>query len=195
MDALGVRAMWADAITAICLVIAAAFAFATTRHPDRARALPAGFALVAVTGLCMLAIDEWFAFHERLGSWLWEHGVEAPGPVRHVDDLVIMAYALAAIAICVFALPSLVRKPRFLGGLVFAALILAVAVVFDALESPGTGTELIEEFLEAAGAVALAIVFAAEALQLAPIARPLTAERAPQVRIAIPPLVERIVGG
>ena len=91
-----------------------------------------------------------------------EHGVVAPGPINHVDDLFVITYFGLGAVIFLLCLPSLIRTPVLLAGLTASGLLLAAGTSLDALGSAGTWTDAIEEAGEAIGAVLLAAVFARE---------------------------------
>lgn len=158
----------ANMITSAALALAGVFALAMAR---RARALPQplplppSIALAASVALVLLAADEGLEVHDRAGRWLYnEHGVVAPGPVNHVDDLFVLAYmAVGAVGFAAL-LPRLARYPWFVAGLLAAGALFAAGTAFDALGTNGTWTDGAEETAEAAGAVALAATMGAHAM-------------------------------
>jgi hypothetical protein len=133
----------------------------------RQHILPFRLAMASAVGLVVLAADEGLELHDRAGRWLYnEHGVVAPGPINHVDDLFVMGYVVAAAAVLAIYSRRLLRTPRFFVGLLASGVLLAAGTGFDALGTTGSWTDAAEEALEAAGAVLLAIVFAREAIGL-----------------------------
>jgi hypothetical protein len=131
---------------------------------SRRHILPFRLALAAGVGLIVLAIDEGFELHDRAGRWLYEeYGVVAPGPINHVDDLFVIGYLVAALAVLAVYARTLMRTPRFFAGLVVAGAVLAAGTALDALGTPGTWTDVVEEGAEGFGAMLVAAVFAREA--------------------------------
>lgn len=126
--------------------------------------MPPLLAWLAGAALVALAADEGLELHDRVGRWLWdERGVAAPAPINHIDDVIVLGYLAVACLGLLVALPGLLRRPRFLLGMVAAGGLMAAGAAFDAFGTPGSATEIPEESLEAAGAVVLAIVFGREA--------------------------------
>jgi hypothetical protein len=166
MTALDAGTLAGNAITALALALAGAFALSLALWPRRAAgSLPAWAAWACGAGLIALAADEGFDLHERVGGWLWnEHGVGAPGPVNHVDDLFVIAYLVAGACVFTALLPVLRRDGALLAGLLAAGTLMAAGTAVDALGSPGSWTEAPEEALEVAGAVVLAAAFGRHAL-------------------------------
>lgn len=156
----------ANIITSTALALAGVFALAMAR---RARAvpqpLPPALASGAFVALVVLAVDEGLEVHDRTGRWLYnEHGVVAPGPVNHVDDLFVLGYmALGAMGFAAL-LPRLARYPWFVAGLLAAGALFGAGTAFDALGTNGTWTDGAEETAEAAGAVALAVTIGVQAM-------------------------------
>jgi hypothetical protein len=152
-----------NASTGAALAIAGAAALLLATARGDARSLPAPLAAVFGLGLLFLASDETFDLHERAGAWLYNRGVEAPGPINHLDDVIVLAYvALAALA-SPWVVRALLRTPRLLQWLLAAGTLLVAAALLDALGDPGSWIDAPEEALEALGASALAYAFAREA--------------------------------
>lgn len=132
--------------------------------PSRRHILPRHLAVACAAGLVALALDEGIELHDRAGRWLYhERGVVAPGPVNHVDDLFVIGYMVAGVAIMAAYLPALWRSRRLFAGLVMAGALIAIGTAFDALGTTGTWTDFAEEAFETAGAVVLAVAFLGEA--------------------------------
>ena len=147
----------------------------------RSEAMPPPLALVAGFGLITLALDAMLGWHQSAGAWLDDQGFEAPGAINNTDDLVMLAYVAVAGLVLVATLPILARSPRFLGALLCAAAVIAVAEAFDAFAPAGSWMQHAEGPLEAAGAIILAIAFALEARRNEP--RPLVGMRLEQPRM------------
>jgi len=157
----------ANLVTSGALAIAGLCALTIGFRRSRRHILPFGLALSSGVGLLLLAADEGLELHDRAGRWLYaEHGVVAPGPVNHVDDLFVISYLVAAVAVLAAYSRRLLRTPRFFLGLLAAGMLLAAGTAFDALGTTGSWTDAAEEGLEVAGGVLLAAVFAREALGL-----------------------------
>lgn len=128
------------------------------RSPSPDHPFTPRLALLLGIVLCWFAIDEGIELHDRLGHWLWrEHGVVAPGPVHHVDDLFLLAYLVAAIGLALLLLPSLLRRPWMLVGFVVAGALFALSTLNDAVGPETTRTDLLEESMESTAAIILAV--------------------------------------
>jgi hypothetical protein len=161
MSALG------NAVTAGALALAGVCALLIATQRSRRHILPFGLATASAFGLWWLAADEGLELHDRAGRWLHEErGVVAPGPINHVDDLFMIGYVAAGVAVLMLYARRLWRTPRFLTGLAASGMLFAGAAAFDALGTPGTWTDAFDEGFEAVGATVLLGVFAREALGL-----------------------------
>jgi hypothetical protein len=165
MTPLDAASIAGNVITSGALAIAgiAALSMAVASR-DATRALPSPLASIIGASLLFLAADEGFDLHERIGRWLYEdRGVEAPGPINHADDLIILVYMVVAGIVGLLALPSLVRARAFFASMIAVGTMFVFAAALDTLGTPGSWTDVPEEALEACGAVALAIIFVREA--------------------------------
>jgi hypothetical protein len=163
MDALGTASAIGNIVTSVGLAAAGVCAYLLATSPSRP-VLPRPILWLAAPAFVLLAIDEGLELHDRVGRWLYEeHGVVAPGPINHVDDLFVIAYLGLGAVVFACCIPSLVRAPMFLAGLVAAGALLAGGTALDALGSVGTWTDAVEEAGEAMGAVLLAAMFVREA--------------------------------
>jgi hypothetical protein len=165
MEPLSIASALGNFTTSVALAAAGlcALALAVQPHPGRRR-LPPAVAFAAGAALIALAADEGLELHDRVGRWLWrEHGVVAPGPVNHVDDLFVIAYAAAGALALAVALPFLLRAPGLLLGIAVGGALGAGGTSLDALGVVGTWTDGVEEAFEAAGALVLAVAFGREA--------------------------------
>lgn len=156
----------ANIMTSSALALAGAAALAMAmRARTSPQPLPMAIAACASIALIALAVDEGLEVHDRAGRWLYrEHGVVAPGPVNHVDDIFVLAYLAAGGAAFTMLLPRLLRYPRFVAGLSVAGVLLAGGTAYDALGTHGTWTDGAEESLEAAGAAVMAATIGLHAL-------------------------------
>jgi hypothetical protein len=167
MELAAIGSALGNLVTSSSLAIAGIAAFSMAILPSRPpRALPAHLAFIAGAALVFLAADEGLELHDRVGRWLYhERGVAAPGPVNHVDDLIVFAYVGAASVAGAISLPTLLRSPAFLARMVAAGTVCAGGAMIDAFGTPGSWTEVPEESLEAGGSAMLAAVFVAEAVR------------------------------
>jgi hypothetical protein len=159
MDVAHIASALANIVTSSALASAGVFAVAMAAGAARRSApLSPLVALGAGVALIALAADEGLELHDRAGRWLWnEHGIAAPGPINHVDDLFVMAYIAAGVAAIGISFRSMKRHPRFLIACALVAVLVAAGTAFDAFGGPDTWTEAPEEGAEAAGAVVLAL--------------------------------------
>ena len=67
--------------------------------------------LIFAAGLAFLALDEQVELHERIGGELEKLVSMARFGLPEVNDLIVIAYGLAALPVLVFALPELMRWP------------------------------------------------------------------------------------
>ncbi len=181
MDWAHIAAAVANITTTGGLLVAGACALVmAASRAHRSAALPPLLALAAGAGLIALAFDEGFELHDRLGRWLWnEHDIGAPGPINHLDDLIVFGYLAIGLIVLAIALPVMARSRRFVAWIGIAGIGLAAGTAIDAFGSPGTWTEIPEEALEGGGALLLTVGFAEEAFARAPL--PLPAPTAPTV--------------
>jgi hypothetical protein len=164
MDIGHIGAASGNLLTSVGLAVAGIIAFAMAVRRDGAPPLFAPAVSVAIgCGLVMLAADEGLELHDRIGRWLWrEHGISAPGPINHVDDLFVLAYiAAGAVTVGIF-LSALRHRPLLLGMLVLAGALFLTGSLVDALARRTAFTMFIEESTEALGALLLAFNFARE---------------------------------
>ncbi|MEX2225302.1 MAG: hypothetical protein WEB52_02490 [Dehalococcoidia bacterium] len=167
MDAAHVMSALGNIAASAGLAIAGLCALLIAFSGPRRHILPFRLAIASGAGLIALAADEGLELHDRAGRWLYqEHGVVAPGPINHVDDLFVIGYLAAGVAVLAVYARRLLRTPRFFGGLIAAGALLATGTGLDALGTTGSWTDAVEETLEAGGALLLAAVFAREALGL-----------------------------
>lgn len=174
MDWAHVAAAAANITTTGGLLVAGACALVMAAHrANRSPALPPLLALVTGGGLIALALDEGFELHDRVGRWLWnERDIGAPGPVNHVDDLIVIGYLAVGLIVLAFTLPTVLRSRRLVAWIGVAGVALASGTALDAFGNPGTWTEIPEEALEGAGALLLAVAFGQEAFARAPVPLP-----------------------
>lgn len=111
----------------------------------RARAGQAGrwTWLVIGLGMVLLALDELFEGHERLGRALDSAG--SVGPFRRWDDVVVLAYAVPALVVLVAMLPVLLRHRQVLRLLAAGFVAYALHTLVDIVSEPRTTTSAIVE--------------------------------------------------
>lgn len=157
---MSIEIAWAavNLTASITLAVAGFAALYMWRRPDPAHPFSPRHALMLGVVLCWLAIDEGLELHDRLGHWLYrKHGVVAPGPIHHIDDLFLLAYLAAAVILGLFLLPSLLRRPGILLAFLAAGALLTLSTLNDAVGPESTVTDLIEESLEATAGIILAV--------------------------------------
>ncbi len=93
--------------------------------------------------LAFLSLDELMQFHERLGRRLGEQA--SSGPFRNWNDLVVIAYGVAALPLAAVFLPSLLRYRFVLELFAAAALCYAVHTTIDSTVEPSTDMSVIAE--------------------------------------------------
>ena len=158
---MSIEIAWAavNIIASVGLALAGLAAFAMWRWPHTGQPLGTNVALTLAVVLWFLALDEGVELHDRAGQWLWrERGVVAPGPIHHVDDVMLLGYVVIACALGLLLLPSLLKHPRFLLGLCVVGGMLAFSTVSDAVGPTRTWTDMVEESIEAAATLILAAV-------------------------------------
>jgi hypothetical protein len=129
------------------------------RWPHERQPLSPRVALAFAIVLWFLALDEGVELHDRAGRWLWqERGVVAPGPIHHVDDVMLLGYVAVAAILGLMLLRSLFKHPRFLAGLCIVGGMLAYSTISDAVGPTQTWTDMVEESIEATATVVLAVV-------------------------------------
>jgi hypothetical protein len=149
-----------EALQALLLLVAALTAWITWL---RLRGWDAGarFWLAAAAGTTYLAIDERLDIHESLGRSLREAGFREPPGVNHVDDVVLLAMALAALVFVWRSWREVHRYQTVFVPFVAAILLYGLAVQWDATASTkGSASWWFEESLELVGGVALLVAYA-----------------------------------
>jgi hypothetical protein len=137
------------AMSAILLGWASAFAGLTYWLVRGIEGHRPAFWLLASAGLLFLSIDELVGFHELVAEalpGLSTTGEMVFGVFRGWDDIIIILYGIAAVAICLRYLPEVLRLPLVaeVMGLAFAAY--AVHTFIDAVaEPPSYATVIMEE--------------------------------------------------
>ncbi|MDB4759768.1 hypothetical protein OAG34_00995 [bacterium] len=132
------------ALSAVLLATGAAFSLAafmlSTEESLRVRV----FWILAAGALGGLALDELLEFHERIGDRIDALGIGA-GPVRHWNDVIVIAYGVFALGFLGFFLSSIVRYPRFieLMGVAFIWFLLHTTV--DSLVDPPSVVSVVVE--------------------------------------------------
>lgn len=116
------------------------------------------FWLLAGLGFGFLAVDELWSIHERIGRELDEAGVPRLPGINHHDDLVLLAYGLAGLALCAWHWRQIVVD-GILAPFALGFVALAAAIVIDSA-APVSGTwPHIEEPIETAGAAFFLVGF------------------------------------
>jgi len=116
------------------------------------------FWLLAGLGFAFLTFDELWSLHERIGRWLEANEVPLPPGVNHHDDLVLMAYGLAGLALCAASWREL-AKPGLRVPFTFGFLAFAFALGVDAFAPVEGAWPKGEEMIETAGAAFFLVGF------------------------------------
>ena len=121
-----------DVMSAVFMSMVSAFAWATFLLHPRGR----GRLFWLLTGLAFLffAVDELRHYHERMGDWMLEELGRA-GPFRNWNDVLVLIYGVAGIAVSFVYLPEVVRYRRFTGLLGLGFLMFGVHTAIDGLVS------------------------------------------------------------
>lgn len=116
------------------------------------------FWLLAGLGFGFLAVDELWSIHERIGRKLYETGAPRLPGINHHDDMVLVAYGLAGLALCAWYWREIaidgILAPFALG---FGAL--AAAIIIDSIAPVSGAWPRIEETIETAGAAFFVVGF------------------------------------
>jgi hypothetical protein len=141
----------------------------SARHRGSLRARH--FSVVAAAGSVLLAFDEAFDVHERIGSALYERGWREPAGINHFDDLLVFALGMAGIATAAFFAREILREPRFAALFGAAVALFLAAIAWDSIADPTrTRSWWTEETLELAGVVVMVVAFRERAAWLRSIA-------------------------
>lgn len=121
-----------DTMSAVFMAMASAFAWATFLLHPRERGRGHLFWLLTALAFLFFAVDEIRHYHERFGDWLLED-VGGAGPFRNWNDVLVLIYGAAGIALTAAFLPEVVRWRRFTGFLALGFLMYAVHTGIDGL--------------------------------------------------------------
>ena len=155
-----------DVLSALFLVMAGSFAwvcFLLRRHDgDRGR----WFWLLLAVGFLFVALDEMLEFHETFDEWLRDTWVGWPPLFRNWNDVIVIGYGVAGLALLMRFRSEMLRLPRATALLGFGALFYGLHTGIDALVSGGPLKTVIEESakLTATAFFALAMLAAVMAL-------------------------------
>ena len=156
------RAVFSEVTGTLLLVVAACYAI---RYWRLGHARSRLWLLVAV-GMVVLSLDEGLSVHERLGHWSYARGWNSPIG-NHNDDLFMLGYLLAAVALVTVYGRELWSQPRnVLHPLLAGVAASAASILVDALATLGGFSPVAEETLELLGAGLLLVALRAR-LQLA----------------------------
>ena len=143
----------ASVLAATDIAVAAALCYAAAEAFRCWSLLHAGYWRLAAAGLGVLALDELLGLHEAIGWAIASLGAPAPWHTSHWDDVVLACYVLIAAAVSLAHLGELRRSRRTFALLALGFGLAALAVLLDNLAS----VVAVEELLEVAGAVVIAI--------------------------------------
>jgi hypothetical protein len=151
-----------ESVQALVLLVAALLAAAVWRKVGTG--VDTAFWLLASVGSAVLALDERLEIHGRLGETLYSRGVREPGPINHLDDILLMVIAAAGVALVVPFLRELRRDAAMFRVFAAGALLLVFAVGWDAFASTkGSASWWFEESVELCGGLCVAGAFALRA--------------------------------
>lgn len=132
------------ALSAVLLASDAAFGLASfllaTKECLRTRI----FWVLSSAALGILALDELLEFHERIGDRIDALGIGA-GPVRHWNDVIVIAYGVLALGFLGFFFSTIARFPWFLELLAVAFVFFVLHTSIDSLVEPPTVFSVIAE--------------------------------------------------
>ena len=91
-------------------------------------------------------MDELLEFHERFGRYLdGRHLTGLASSFRGWNDIVVIAYGIAALVGLVFFLPTALKYPRFLELIGVAFFFYLIHTVIDSTQEPPTTTSVVLE--------------------------------------------------
>jgi hypothetical protein len=116
--------------------------------------------LIASLGMLFLAADERFSLHEKIGRFLADAGVHTPGTVNHLDDVVVISYALGGLALTLYFIRDLLSQHRtVLLPYLLAMGLTAASIAVDAAAPVEGYAPVFEEGLELSAAASFALAF------------------------------------
>jgi len=135
-------------LNAILLAAASGFGFVAFLLTEGSSRIVRWFWLLVAIAIGFLAMDELLGFHEGLGGVLDDIdplGLKSARTIRGWNDVVVIAYGIAALPVVITFLPTMVRIPAFpeLSAVAFAWYVLHTAV--DSLVEPRTNLSVIVE--------------------------------------------------
>jgi len=132
-------------VSAIFLAMASGFAgasFFLSQSREREGWYPY-FWLLAALGVGFLAFDELWQFHEKFGRYL---DATAALPIfRSWNDVIVIAYGIAALPILMYFLPEIFRYPKFTEIIAMAFMFYFIHTLIDSAMSPPTTYSIIFE--------------------------------------------------
>lgn len=163
-----------DILSALFLVMAGAFAWACfllrARDRDMLRARDRDwggwFWLLLSVGFLFLALDEMLEFHERFDGWIRNTWVGWPPLFRNWNDVIVIGYGVAGLALLVTFRSEILRLPRAAALLGLGGLFYVMHTGIDSLVSGSPMKTVVEESakLTATAFFALAMLAAFMAL-------------------------------
>ncbi|MGE5595780.1 MAG: hypothetical protein ACM3S1_07055 [Hyphomicrobiales bacterium] len=138
--------------------------------------------LLSGAGLAYLGFDERISLHERIGDWTERHIGGPPPHVHRNDDLVLLAFGIAGLAVTARFWREVVAHPTVFALIVAGCASTAVSIAVD-LFGPREGfLPWFEERLEFVGQV----LFFAAVLREWQLTRAPAAEEVPRVAEELP---------
>ncbi len=132
------------ALSAVLLASGAAFALSAFLLASKECLKTRVFWILAAAALGVLALDELLEFHERIGDRIDALGI-ATGPVRHWNDVIVIAYGFFALGFLCYFFSTIVRFPRFVELLAVAFMFFMLHTTVDSLVEPPTVLSVIVE--------------------------------------------------
>ena len=101
------------------------------------------FWLLAALGIGFLAFDELWRFHEKFGKYLDRH---VPQDIfRGWNDVIVIAYGVAALPILMYFLPEIFLYPKFMEIIAMAFTFYFIHTLIDTVVEPPTDYSMIFE--------------------------------------------------
>lgn len=135
-------------LNAVLLAMGSGFGLLSFLLTDASSRHVRWFWFLVSASIGFLAMDELLRFHEALGSVLDDIdplGLKDGGTIRGWNDIVVVAYGVAALPVVVAFLPTMARVPAFPEFAAAAFVCYVVHTGIDALVEPPTNLSVILE--------------------------------------------------
>src|SRR5690606_24479166 len=99
----------------------------------RQKGISSTYWFLASIGMLFLAADERLSLHEKAGRFLADRGLSTPGSVNHLDDVIVIAYAVAGLVLTVVLIREVISQHwSVLAPYVLALGLTAASIAVDA---------------------------------------------------------------